>query len=172
MKKPLIMIVGVGNLAGYILNTLVQFPQTSNLILASRNEETLRQKANLALFTASQFEHYPKIDWVIIDLNQIEKTAETIAQIKPDIILNCATMQSWREIAKLPKQAYVKLDQAQYGPWLPMPLMLNYQLMQAVKLTDLDIKVLNAAFPDGVNPVLGKVGLNPTFFHKINMSMA
>ena len=161
MKSPLIMIVGVGNLAGYILNTLVQFPETSNLVLASRNEESLQQKANLALFTASQFEHYPEIDCVPIDLEQIQQTAATIARIKPDIILNCSTMQSWREIAKLPKQAYNQLDRAQYGPWLPMPLTLNYQLMQAVKLTGLDIKVLNAAFPDGVNPVLGKVGLAP-----------
>jgi len=162
MKRPLIAIVGVGDLAGHILNTLVQFPETSNLVLASRNKENLQQKANLALFVASQFDRYPKINYTPMDVWQVEQTAEKIAKIKPDIILNCSTLQSWRVIRHLPKEVYTKLDRAEYGPWLPMSLVPNYKLMQAVKLTDLDIKVINAACPDGVNPVLSQVGMAPT----------
>jgi len=57
---------------------------------------------------------------------------------------------------------FEKLDLARFGPWLPMHLTLVYKLMQAVKLTGLDIKVINSAFPDGTHPVLDKVGLAPT----------
>jgi hypothetical protein len=34
--------------------------------------------------------------------------------------------------------------------------------MQAVKKSKIDTRVVNCSFPDGVNPVLGKVGLAPT----------
>jgi hypothetical protein len=43
-----------------------------------------------------------------------------------------------------------------------MHLTLVYKLMQAVKQTGLDIKVINSAFPDATHPVLDKVGLAPT----------
>jgi hypothetical protein len=42
-----------------------------------------------------------------------------------------------------------------------MHLTLVYKLMQAVKQTGLDIKVINSAFPDATHPVLDKVGLAP-----------
>jgi hypothetical protein len=42
-----------------------------------------------------------------------------------------------------------------------MHLTLVYRLMQAVKQTGLVIQVVNASYPDVVNPVLAKVGLAP-----------
>ncbi|NER52101.1 MAG: hypothetical protein F6J92_36765, partial [Symploca sp. SIO1A3] len=85
-----------------------------------------------------------------------------ISVFKPDIIFSSVSLQSWWVITKLPKPVFESLDEAQLGPWLPMHLTLVYKLMQAVKQTGLNIKVINASYPDVVNPILNKVGLSPT----------
>ncbi|HUV33920.1 MAG TPA: hypothetical protein VMW22_03260, partial [Candidatus Desulfaltia sp.] len=47
------------------------------------------------------------------------------------------------------------------GPWLPNHLTLAMRLMEAIKLSGVDIKVVNGAFPDATNVVLGKLGMAP-----------
>jgi hypothetical protein len=44
---------------------------------------------------------------------------------------------------------------------MPMHLALLKRLMEAVKQTNLNIRVVNAAYPDATNAVLSKVGLGP-----------
>ncbi|WP_201360045.1 hypothetical protein [Dictyobacter formicarum] len=51
---------------------------------------------------------------------------------------------------------------AQLGPRLPWHLALIYKLMQAVSMSGQTVQVLNAIYPDVVNPILAKVGLAPT----------
>lgn len=156
-----IMIIGFGNLASHILNILLQFPEVGKIVVASRSEEHLNRAKNLSVFTAIQLERYGKVECQYLDLWDIEKSAEAIAVVQPSIILNTSTLQSWRVITNLPKQVFSKLDQAQFGPWLPMHLTLNYKLMLAVKMAEVNSLVVNAAFPDALNPVLDKVGLAP-----------
>ena len=43
-------------------------------------------------------------------------------------------------------------------PWYPMHFVPTHKLMQAVKKSGISAHVLNAAFPDVVNPALGKMG--------------
>lgn len=162
MEKPLIMIVGVGDLSANVLNMLLTVPETGRIVLAGRNAEALRHRANLALFAASNLGREGDVSTVEVDLTDIDATAETIARLKPDIIFNGASLQSWRIITQLPKPVFEELDEAQFGPWLPMHLTLNLYLMQAVERSGHTPKVVNAAFPDAVNPVLARIGLAPT----------
>ncbi len=122
----------------------------------------MQQRINLSIQTAAQLGFYPEVDSTYVDLTNIDQTAEVISQFKPDIIFNAATVQPWMRIAELSKPTFEKLYRAQAGPWLPMTLSLAYNLMQAVKQTGLDIKVINGSYPDSVNCILGKVGLAPT----------
>jgi hypothetical protein len=160
--KPLIMMIGIGDLSSRVLNMLLTSECANRVVLAGRSLDVIRQRANLVRFTANNLGFRPEIRTVEIDLRDVARTAETIARVQPDIIFMGASLQSWRVITALPPAVFAELDSAQFGPWLPMHLTLNYFLMQAVRQTGLNIKVVNAAFPDAVGPVLAKAELAPT----------
>jgi hypothetical protein len=157
-----LMMIGLGDLAGLVLNLLVQGEPVGRIVLAGRDLDEMHRRRNLALLFAAQLGHYPAIEVVALDLADVARTAETIAQLAPDVIFTTATRQSWRQITYLPPAVFQALDEAQFGPWLPMHLTLVHQLMQAVKLSGRPARVVNAAFPDAVGPVLAGVGLAPT----------
>jgi hypothetical protein len=162
MARSTIMMVGLGDLGGHVLEMLVRAPGSRRIIAADVNEEWGYRKTNIAAFGAAQMGHYPQLEFTKIDLFNVEQTAETIVRTKPDIIYSAATLQSWWVINTLPKEVFDDLDKARFGPWLPMHLTLVWKLMQAVKETGLDIEVVNSSFPDAVNPTLAKAGLAPT----------
>lgn len=162
MARSTIMMMGIGDLGGHVLEMLVRSPGSRRIITADVNEDWGYRKTNIAGFGASQMGFYPELEFVKIDLYNIDQTAELIAKHQPEIIYSAVSLQSWWVINTLPKEIFDELDIARFGPWLPMHLTLVHKLMQAVHQTGLDIKVINSAFPDAVNPVLDKVGLAPT----------
>ena len=162
MARSTIMMIGLGDLGGHVLEMLVRAPGYRKLITADLNEDWAYRKTNIAAFGASQLGYYPEVEFVKIDLYNIDQSAEIISKYKPEIIYSAVSLQSWWVINTLPKEVFEELDVARFGPWLPMHLTLVYKLMQAVKQTGLDIKVINSAFPDATHPVLDKVGLAPT----------
>ena len=161
-RKKKLLIVGGGNLCLQVLQILVPRNQFE-FHVASRNLENATRSCNLVRLAALQQDVCVRIESWEMDLveSQIERNAETLARIRPDIILNCASLQSWRVITQLPKASFDALDQAQLGPWLPMHLAPAYALMRAVKQSCPKTLVVNAAFPDAVNAVLYKAGMAP-----------
>lgn len=105
---------------------------------------------------------YPEIEFVKNDVNNIEETTKLLRKYSPDVLYNSTTLQSWWVITQLPNEAYKAIDEARYGPWFPMHFFLTHKLMLAVKESGINTHVVNAAFPDAVNPVLDKLGLTPT----------
>jgi len=156
------MMVGLGDLGGHVLEMLARAPGSRKIITADINEDWAYRKTNITAFGASQLGHYPELEFVKIDLYNIDQSAEIISKYKPEVIYSAVSLQSWWVINTLPKEVFEELDIARFGPWLPMHLTLVYKLMQAVKQTGLDIKVINSAFPDATHTILDKVGLAPT----------
>ncbi len=162
MARTSIMMIGVGDLGGHVLEMLVRAPGVRRIITADSNEDWGYRKTNIAAYGAAQLGLYPELEFTKIDLYNLEQTAETIRKYKPEIIYSAVSEQSWWVITSLPKEVFEALDKARFGPWIPQQLNLVHKLMQAVKNTGLDVRVINSAFPDGVNHILGKVGLAPT----------
>lgn len=162
MQRKKLLIVGGGNLCLQILQILAPRNQFE-FHVASRDIEQTTRLCNLVRLAALQQEVMAQIWCWEMDLveSAIERNAETIVRIRPDIILNCASLQSWRVITQLPRASFDALDQAQLGPWLPMHLAPAYALMRAVMQSCPKCLVVNAAFPDAVNAVLYKVGMAP-----------
>jgi hypothetical protein len=98
---------------------------------------------------------------VLAYLDDADGAAEAIAAERPDVIFSSATMQSWRIITQLPADVFRALDAAEFGPWLPMHLAPALKLMRAVAAAGSDARVVNAAFPDAVGPVLATAGFAP-----------
>jgi len=162
MSRPTIMLVGLGELGGHVLEMLVRTPGYRRIVTADVDEDRAYRKTNIAIYGASQMGFYPDVEYTKIDLNNLDQAAEVINRVNPDVIYSAATLQSWWVITTLPKDVFDDLDKARFGPWLPMHLSVVYKLMQAVKLTGKDYKVINSAFPDACGPILKTRGLNPT----------
>lgn len=157
-----IMFVGMGDLAGWALEFLARTHGPFEIVTADYNEDLGLRRTNSAILSSFQQGMNHKIEFVRVDLNDVEHTAEVLRNYQPDLVYNSSTLQSWWVVAELPKEAYDKIDVAQFGPWLPMHLLLIHRLMKAVKMAGINPIVVNAAFPDVTNPVLAKVGLAPT----------
>ncbi|WP_052118533.1 hypothetical protein [Erwinia oleae] len=155
------LIIGTGNLCANLLPLLANSEKVTNLTLAGRSRDSVIRLANLTQFTAFNLGNRSNLSTAEIDLNEIEQTAETLSKIKPKIIFMGASLQAARLITLLPKEHFEEIDKAEFGLWLPMQLSLNLNLMKSVKMSGIDCKVVNSAFPDAVGTVLSKVGLAP-----------
>jgi len=158
-----ILLVGVGELGGIVLEYLCRVPGIVDIVTADTNADWGIRKTNSAIEGASYMGLYPNIQFHPIDLLNIEKTAKFIQKINPTIIYNATTLQSWWVVNELPPDVNAKLyrDKCALGPWSAMHLALVSKLMKAVKMSGTNPYVLNAAYPDVTHPSLAKVGLAP-----------
>ncbi|CRM00337.1 MULTISPECIES: hypothetical protein [Pseudomonas] len=158
--KKKLLLVGAGNLCLQILKILG--PKNAfEFVVLGRNEESTLRLCNLVALSCAQLGHDIAIKPVIADLTDVNKVTRILREEAPDMLVNCASLQSWRVITGLPKRVFEQLDQAQFGPWLPMHLTLMQYVMQAVKASGIVTTTINAAFPDAVNPILARLGLAP-----------
>ncbi|HEU5376239.1 MAG TPA: hypothetical protein VFV38_12410 [Ktedonobacteraceae bacterium] len=164
MKKQCIFFVGVGKLGSQILDLLLRVPGDRRFLVGGRHPEALRQRVNLSFLAAVQLGYTPEVECIPLDLNNIERTAESLAHFRPDLIVCAATLQSSHGMQGLPSSFLEQLARAPMGPRIPLHLTLVYKLMQAVHLAGVQhtTQVLNAILPDIVHPILDKVNLAPT----------
>lgn len=173
MERDKIMLVGIGELGGIVLEYLCRVPNIGPIVACDNNLDWGRRKVNSAIEGAALMGFYPQIEFHPIDVLNIEKTAELISQIKPAVIFNGTTLQSWWVVNELPAEINAQLykPHCAIGPWCAMHLALTSKLMKAVKMSGIDTHVVNSSFPDASNPSLGRVGLAPTIGIG-NMSLA
>jgi len=161
MSEGTIMIIGLGEVGGKALEILARRPGIARIVGADVNEDYGYQKVNNASFGAQLEGIYPNIDFVRVDLTDVEKTCEALAKIKPSVIFNSTSLQSYWVVELLPKEIHKRFQQASFGPWLPMHLTLCHKLMQAIERSGIKTMVVNGAYPDATNPTLAKVGQAP-----------
>jgi len=162
MSRGPVLIVGLGDLGGHVLEFLARVPNIPAITAVDIDEDWGVRKTNSALAGASHFGFYPDIRFVHQDVFDVDKMAELLSRLKPAIVYNSATLQSWWVITQLPPDAYKAIDEARFAPWFPMHFLPAYNLMLAVRKSGIKTHVVNAAFPDLVNPVLARLGLSPT----------
>lgn len=155
-----IMLIGIGELGYHILQCLAHEPNIGEIIAADASPK-VETKVNLAIYTAALRGLYPNIRFRLIDLNDVDGTAELLKEEKPSVICNATAIQSWWVYHLLPGDVVMKLNSAGLGPQLPFHLTLTYKLMLAVKKSGIDTRVVNCSYSDVVDPVLAKVGLEP-----------
>ena len=155
-----ILLLGFTGAVGHsMLYEIACIKSRIKVVGAARNEKAGLRVLEEALHLAHNLGHFPDISFRKIDLFDVGETAELLKEIKPDVICNLASLGSWWVTRLLPEEVYEKI--CPLGPWLPNHLTLAYKLMQAVKRSGIETKVVNGAYPDLTNVVLGKVGLPP-----------
>lgn len=157
-----VMLFGLGEVGTHILEFLVRDPKCPELVICDMNEEVSRKRINNALIGATVYRLYPKVTFEKVDLTDVDSTTELIKREKPDVVINCAVLQTWHVIRQLPQDLYAKLSSASLGAWLPCQLGLAYKLMLAIKQSGVQTHVINTSLSCMTNPALAKVGLAPT----------
>lgn len=162
MDNQKLLIVGGGDLCLQLLRLLVP-TGVFTFYIAGRDQEKLTRSCNFFRVGALQLGKTCTIYPVVMDLAEgnVEENSASLRRIRPDIIFNCASLQSWRTVSHACGGYYQALDKACFGPWLPMQLAPAYELMRAIKHSGVRVLTVNGAFPDAVNAVLDKVGLGP-----------
>lgn len=166
MTRNNVMVVGAGEVGRYAAEYLVRFPIVREILLVDINEIRGKMVAYNAEIAGAIHKYYPRIVYEKLDVTDTDKTVDLLRKYKPQVILHVATLMSsfyYQHLAK----PYIKAKKLPFkshlaGHTFAKDFYLIYKLMQAVKQSDIDTRVVNLAFPDNTNIVLGKLGLAPT----------
>ncbi|WBB78056.1 potassium transporter TrkA [Micromonospora sp. WMMD882] len=85
--------------------------------------------------------------------------AALLADETPDAVLHCASVQSPWESVTAPSGWTRLLAGAGFGVTAPLHALLASRVAGAVRRSGVPARVLNACFPDAVNPILAALGL-------------
>lgn len=155
--------IGLGALGCPTLEILSRTPTITEsldkIIAADVRENKGTRKMNTALMTAEQLGYHPDLEFMKINLFDIEKTTEQLKSIDPDLIYAAVSLLTWWIPRYLPKKQADRITQAGIGSFLPMHLTLLYNLMRAIRKAGIDPLVVNASIPDITAPTLKKAGL-------------
>ena len=160
--SPTILIAGLGDLGSVALELLARERWPGRVIASCRTLASAEASVNLARLGGIAQGMRPNLEAASLDLDDVDRTAEFIRQLSPDVILCTATRQSWLTPYALPAEPRDRLAAAGFGAWLPIHLILSLKLMRALHLSSLQAHTLIASFPDVSNCVLSRVGLEPT----------
>ncbi len=154
-----VMMFGLGDLGGTVLEFLARSDGVGTIIAADSREEQGQKLATAAIGSIHQGS-CKTLEFHKCDVKDIDRTAELINKVKPDLIYSTLTLGAWSQLAFLPHDLEEKTHRASLAR-MPLQLFLISKLMQAVKKTGVTAPVLNHALPDLVNPVLWRNGLGP-----------
>jgi len=160
--SPTILIAGLGDLGSVALELLAREHWPGRIIASSRTLGRAEASVNLARLGAIAQGMRPNLEAASLDLDDVDRAAEFIRQLSPDVILSTATRQSWWTPYALPAEPRDLLTAAGFGAWLPIHLILSLKLMRALRLSEIQARTLIAPFPDVSNCVLSRLGLEPT----------
>jgi hypothetical protein len=157
-----VLLIGLGEVGRYILEQFSRDPQCPELHVGDIHLEDTQKKVNNAVIGAAIQDLHPRIFAHKVNLFDIDKTAELIQTIQPDVVVNASVLQTWHVIRRLPQDYYARLSAATLGAWLPVQLTLAYKLALAIRQSGVNTHYVNTSLSDLTNPVLGKIELAPT----------
>jgi hypothetical protein len=160
-----VVLFGVGGVGSLIAHGLAASAKVDELWLFARDRDRLHQEAmDIRIVAENAGNERLRTHAVVADLFDEERTAALIADSRPDVIVNVSTMRSWFSLAAaLPPAVWRDLyGESRFGPWLPINLAPALKVMRARALAGSEAATVNVAFPDGVNPVLARLGHAPT----------
>jgi hypothetical protein len=159
-----ILLSGVGALGSWALELLARADGVDRIITLKRRPWDGPSRTNLAMIGAVFQGHTKAWEHHEVDLADIDLVAKLIAAERPDAILHSATVQSPRRLMNAGVDPAIRslLREATFGMWLPWHLLPASRLTQAIDAAAVDTVVVNAAFPDVVNPAIhGRYGHGP-----------
>ena len=151
-----VLVSGVGALGTFAVELLARSPGVDRIVTMKRSPWTGPSRVSLTMLGAVFQGHAKPWHHYQVDLADTDAVADVLADERPDVIVHSATVQSPRRLMNADVEPRIRdlLRRAGFGMWLPWHLLPATQLMTAIRAAGLDTAVVNASFPDVVNPAL------------------
>jgi hypothetical protein len=158
-----VAVVGAGDVGSAVLRRLACSGEVGQLWALDLDERRAALAAHDAAAIALYSGHAPRVCSRSVDVLEPEALAAALEEIRPDAIVQAATLQSWWVVTQLPPPLWRRLEnEARFGPWLPFHLVPAARVTAAASEACPGVPLVNVAFPDAVNPVLAATGPAPT----------
>ena len=156
-----VVLIGLGHLGGPLLDRLAVSARIGRVVAVSRDPDRGAARCNLSRLSAAVVGAAVDIEHRPADVLHAEQIAEIVDEVSPDLVIHTASMQTWWLLDLFPPAAQV-LKAAGLGAWLPLHLALAIRVMEGLAAAGYEGLVINAAYPDVINVVLGRMGMAPT----------
>src|SRR5262245_45794596 len=97
-----VLIVGLGDLGGWALELLARSEGVVRLVTLRRSSGVGVSRTQLAAIGATFQGHIKQFEEIHHDLRDTESTARLLEEVRPDVILHTASMQSPRVLRRAP----------------------------------------------------------------------
>ncbi len=166
-----IFFTGTGSLAEACLFALATTPigRPLQIAIGGRDADRCRWLSLVAnsRATALSVENYIRV--AVLDWSTPESLSKTIAELKPKVIVQTASMQSpWALANRNDWSALVQ--RGGYGLGTPFHTILTARLVRAVDIAGTKTAIINGAYPDVANSVIQAAGLkSPLGFGNVDI---
>ena len=162
-RNARVAVVGAGDVGAAVLRRLAVADEVGHVLALDVDGPRASMAAADAAAIALYQDRTPNIEIGAVDVSDPDALDRAFTDFRPDAVVNAATLQSWWVITQLPFEQWRRLEsEARFGPWIPFHLVPARWVMESLQRTAPGTPVVNIAFPDAVNPVLGKLGMAPT----------
>ena len=153
-----LLLISLGKLTGALLEAAARDDHFDEIIIAGRQSEYGRAKANQARIGAALEGHFPEITFERFDFNE-PGAALLLRRFAPDIAFAAPSLLPWWKVAA---SANVKAKGMPFAAWLPCNLAPMLKLATVWAEAGLTCPWIGAAYPDVVNAILAAIGPAPT----------
>jgi hypothetical protein len=156
-----IAVVGSGSLARNICYSLAVAadPPPDTVTVLARNETAAQQIACVSNARAAGSARPTRFHAEELDASDADRAARLLSRTAPQVLVSCASVQSPWEAARAPSAWTRLLSEAGFGLALPLHAVLARDVARAVRLSGFPTVLVNACYPDAVNPLLHAEGL-------------
>jgi hypothetical protein len=153
--SPTVLVAGLGDLGGRVLDALARRPGVGTLVGGGRDPERGAALAGQAQLVAELLGGPREVRFERLDLADEAAAAGTLAAIAPDVIVMAAAGYTWW------RAPAGRAGGLPYATWLPLLVPLVAALMRARAAAGVHAPVVSLPFPDAVGPALAPLGLAP-----------
>ncbi|RRR98243.1 saccharopine dehydrogenase NADP-binding domain-containing protein [Glycomyces terrestris] len=152
-----VLVIGLGDMGERVAAGLAANGHVGRLVVASRSETTVRQAAAVIASAADCL-----VEPAPVDATRLDDVAALLDRLRPDLIVQCASLRSPWALADRADPAAKAVEAAGLALRLPYQIPVVRTVMRAVRETGLDAPVANLSLPDVTGPLLEREGLAPT----------
>jgi hypothetical protein len=156
---PRVVVVGSGSFARSVCYSIAtEFSGPAKVIILARDAVKAAEVAFVAAARAAVSARPVEFDHRVADLTDRAELAAELEESAPDLLVQCASYQSPWERVGAPSAWTELLRTAGFGITLPLQATPLLDVVETVHKVAPDCQVINACFPDAVNPVLAASG--------------
>ena len=155
MNKPTLLFISMGELATHLLEAVARTDIFDTIVVASRDLEKARKRANNAVLGAGIEGFFPRIIAEKLDVHSNDFSTR-LREIKPDFIFSAPSLLPWWKLApdgiNVPFAGYTALH-----------LSLMQKFRNRIAQSGVNSIWIGASFPDVINAMLNRTGFGPDY---------